>query len=104
MSPPDLKLVRLGHIVEVNCPREEEDSDREGVLVRQEGDPKPSEVALKRLGTERGSSVIRPRVTHQQSTVKTQRGGKPQSGVLSLFRAPSKTSINLAFCFEQTWG
>lgn len=43
-APPALKLVRLSHIVEVSCPREEEGSDREGVPVKQEGDTKQSQL------------------------------------------------------------
>ena len=48
VSPPALKLVRLGHTAEAFCPREEEGSDRKGILAKEDGDTKPSGAALKR--------------------------------------------------------
>lgn len=74
--PPALKLVRLGHAAEAFCHREEEGSDRKGILAKEEGDTKPSGAALKRsqAGEQRVFILPQPKVTGDQCTIKIQRG------------------------------
>lgn len=74
--PPALTLVRLGHTAEAFCPREEEGSDRKGILAKEEGDTKPSGAALKRgqAGEQRVFTLPQPRVTGEQRTAKIQKG------------------------------
>lgn len=51
---PALKLVKFGHMAEMNCSKEEEGSDRKDVFVKQEGTQNHLEQPGRRarLGTE----------------------------------------------------